>query len=572
MKRSIYIACITGGFILATASSASVQAQNTQQKDTTVNRTVVVEQEYNPNILDASKVNVLPKVEEPTVSKKDVEYATTFFPATSIPAGLMRPYVGREVQPDGKFGYVRAGYGNYGNLDLLGNYLFQLSDQDKLNVRFQMDGSDGKLEMLDGALDWNRYYYRTRANVDFTHQFDKVNLNIAANFGLSNFNFSALQIGKQKFTSGDLHVGVSSTDESAPIKFEAETNLMIFNRQNNNTSIFGDAIGETQIHTKGEISGAISEEQSIHIGLDMRNLFYNKDLVLPEGGGKVYENRTALGLNPYYKLGNDNWNLHAGAHVDFSLGSGKSLRVSPDIMAQYIFSDSYVLYAQATGGKLVNDFRRLEMISPYGLPGSRINDTYEQLNAALGFKTSPYPGLWFNIYGGYQKLKDDLYESSLYIIDNADPLAMTSLTDRTTVKSYLDLPSENTNNFYAGIKLSYDYKDIISVSTAFTYRDWDANDKKALIMKPNSEVNLNVDFRPVTGLNMSVGYDYIGRTKVNDIRVAEVSDLHLGASYNLFKDVSVYARVNNILNKDYQYYLDYPTEGVNFLGGLSFRF
>ena len=35
-----------------------------------MNRTVVVEQEYNPDIMDASKVNVLPKVEEPTVSRK----------------------------------------------------------------------------------------------------------------------------------------------------------------------------------------------------------------------------------------------------------------------------------------------------------------------------------------------------------------------------------------------------------------------------------------------------------------------------------------------------------------------
>ena len=48
-----------------------VQAQ-TQAKDTTLNRTVVVEQEYNPDIKDASKVNVLPKVKPPTVSKKTV--------------------------------------------------------------------------------------------------------------------------------------------------------------------------------------------------------------------------------------------------------------------------------------------------------------------------------------------------------------------------------------------------------------------------------------------------------------------------------------------------------------------
>ena len=32
------------------------------QQDSTLNRTVVVENEYNPHIMDASKINVLPKV------------------------------------------------------------------------------------------------------------------------------------------------------------------------------------------------------------------------------------------------------------------------------------------------------------------------------------------------------------------------------------------------------------------------------------------------------------------------------------------------------------------------------
>ena len=106
MKRAFYI---IGGLTLAISIPSALQAQTTQPKDTTMNRTVVVEQEYNPDIMDASKVNVLPKVEEPTVSKKNVEYATTFFPATSVPAGLMRPYTGKETQPGSTPGYVRAG-------------------------------------------------------------------------------------------------------------------------------------------------------------------------------------------------------------------------------------------------------------------------------------------------------------------------------------------------------------------------------------------------------------------------------------------------------------------------------
>ena len=50
------------------------------QQDSTLNRTVVVENEYNPNIMDASKINVLPKVEEPAVMKKGIEYATALRP------------------------------------------------------------------------------------------------------------------------------------------------------------------------------------------------------------------------------------------------------------------------------------------------------------------------------------------------------------------------------------------------------------------------------------------------------------------------------------------------------------
>lgn len=560
MKRSLYIA---GGFTLAFLIPLSLQAQ-TQPKDTTMNRTVVVEQEYNPDIIDASKVNVLPKVEEPTVSKKEVEYATTFFPATSLPFDLMRPYTGKEIQPGSNPGYVRAGYGNYGNLDVLANYLFQMSDRDKLNLRFQMDGMDGKLTMPGQEEKWKAYYYRTRANIDYIHQFNKVDFNIAANFGLSNFNFAPQEPGKQKFTSGDFHLGLKSTDENYPLQFKAETNIMMYNRQNNNTYLFNTKLGETQIHTKGLVSGAISDEQSINIGLDMRNIIYNEEL--SEGLVPIYENRTALGLNPYYELSNNSWRLHVGANVDFSFGSGKAIRVSPDMTAQYVFSDSYVLYAQATGGKMVNDFRRLETISPYALPTNQIKDTYEQFNASAGFKASPYPGLWFNLYGGYQDLKDDFYQiiSPYYYQDQ---------TDNSEQHQYLNLGFTNAHNFYAGMKITYEYKDIIALSAAGTYRNWDAKEDFALLLKPAAEINFNMELHPIKELNVNIGYDYIGREKVEGFdKLSAVSNLYAGASYNVFKGVSVYARINNILNKKYQYYLGYPTEGLNFLGGLSFSF
>lgn len=560
MKRSIYIA---GGITLATLMPFALQAQTQQPKDTTMTRTVVVEQEYNPNIMDASKVNVLPKVEEPAVVKKKAEYAVTPLPATTIPMGMMSPYLISKMQPNATPGYIRAGYGNYGNLDVFANYLFRLSDKDKLNVRFQMDGMDGELDMPEEKLTWDAYYYRTRANIDYTHQFSRIDFNLAANFGLSNFNLAPYEPGKQKFTEGDFHIGLKSTDESYPVQFKAETNLMMYNRQNNNTLLFSDALGETQIHTKGIVSGTISDEQTINIGADIRNIFYTKDFKTEEL--PVYEDRTTLALNPYYELNNDSWRLHIGANVDFSFGAGKTLRVSPDVTAQYVFSDSYVLYAQATGGKMVNDLRRLERISPYLLPLGTIHDTYEQLNAAIGFKASPCTGLWLNLYGGYQDLKDDAFQ-----MQQADE---ETVDDETAYYQFQDLGFTNSHNVYAGLKISYDYKDIFAFAIDGTYRNWDAKEEYALLLKPAYELKFDATLRPVKGLGIHLGYNYAGREEVKDLgKLSAINNLYAGAEYNVFKGVSVYARLNNLLNQEYQYYLDYPTEGFNFLGGLSFRF
>jgi TonB dependent receptor. len=60
--------------------------------------------------------------------------------------------------------------------------------------------------------------------------------------------------------------------------------------------------------------------------------------------------------------------------------------------------------------------------------------------------------------------------------------------------------------------------------------------------------------------------------KATKHKLDPVNNLSLGATYNLFKGVSIFARINNLLNQDYQYSYSYPVQGINFLGGLSFQF
>lgn len=538
--------------LIATALSACVfpmQAQAQEQaKDTTVNRTVVVEQEYAPDINDATKINVVPQVTPPTVSKKAVEYDARMVPAAQIPATTMQAYTGQETQPKAAPGYVRLGYGNYGNLDAQANYLFSLSSRDRLNLNFGMDGMNGSLNLPGENGEWDAFYYRTRAAIDYLHAFNKVDLNVAGRFGLSNFNLlPALPGNKQKFTSGDFHVGVRSTDEEMPFRFSAETNLMLYQRQHD---LPYDDLQETLIRTKAEVTGDISDGQSISVALAMDNVLYQHT---------DFENYTSLDMNPYYLLQNDDWTLRLGAHVDLAFGFGKTFRAAPDVYAQYNFADSYLLYAQAKGGKLQNDFRRLETICPYGKLTGQTDATYEQLNAALGLKASPVTGLWMNIYGGYQNLKNDLVQE----FDGQGLL----------------LYGQNTSNFYFGAEVSYSYKDIFAIAASGTYRNWDTKKDEAnpyadaaLRFKPALEADLHADIRPISPLLFKLGYQHIARQKTEGTTVDAVSNLYAGLEYKLFKGISIYARANNLLNQKYQYYWGYPAEGINFVGGVSFCF
>ncbi|WP_291528245.1 TonB-dependent receptor [Bacteroides sp. UBA939] len=582
MRKIIYTC---GAVVLTVLYPIGTQAQR-QVNDSVLNRTVVVEQEYNPNIMDASKINVLPKVEPPTVSKKTVEYDTTLMPAGDMPASTMQAYTGIENQPEARHGYARLGYG-IGNLDLRANYLFNLSKNDKLSLNFLMDGMNAKVKSpqfdfkmpeeadspeikIDMPEKWKSYQYHTRAGLDYVHAFKNTDLNVAGNFDLRNFNMAPSSINsRQKFTSGDMRIGIKSTTDALPLQFHAEANFSLFQRR-----FYYNHYDATEytIGIKAGAIGKISEEQYVGLELAMDNLSYSKPSL---------KSNTFVELNPYYLFENEEWKIRLGAHIDLASGLDNKLHVAPDITLQYTFSDSYILYAQATGKRHINDFRRMATINPHSdcdHYNERPNATYERINAALGFKMSPVDGLWFNMYGGYQELKNDLAPILLlyqhYVLEgNENP----QVIDPNNYRHFYRICMENinTSNMYAGAEIRYDYKNTIAFTAKGIYRNWKASEKEknsVLWFKPAFEADFNIDIRPVSSVTINLGYQHLRREKTEGINVNTISNLNIGGSYELFDNISIYARINNLLNKNNQYYPYYSAQGINFLGGMSFRF
>jgi hypothetical protein len=542
----------------------------TQVTDTTLNRTVVVEQEYNPDIRDAVKVNVLPEVETPVVVKEAVEYDHTLLPATEIPATAIPVYSRREIPDKAPRGYARLGYGNYGNLDVAGGYLFALSRTDIIGVDLYLKGMNGKLDNIYQTGKWRSRYYRTHAGVNYTHGFDAADLDIAAHFDLHNFNYHPQVIrDRQKFTAGDFHIGIHSTDRTASLQYHLAGYYKLFGRKHFFTY---DDVSENYLNLQAGALGRISEEQHIAVDFTLDNLTYSQ---------KEIQSQTIIHANPYYLYDNDDWRIKLGARVDYTFGFDKGINAAPDISLQYTFADSYVLYAQATGGMILNDFRRLAELQPYSntwMPiSSSLHNSYERLNAAVGFKASPAVGLWFNLYGGYQNMKNDL--GTTVVVAQASQYYPAGFFDLIPL-------NVTTYNYYVGAELRYDYKEQFTATASGVYRHWDAKEivnyegfdyLGLLAFKPAFEGNLRLDYRPIQPLKLHVGMHYIARPSVQAVeslryKKAPVNNLYIGVDYNVFDAVTIYAQLNNLLNKKYEQDWYYAAERFNFVGGLRFRF
>ena len=547
MRRMKRIAMIAGlGMMALTAAYA-------QQNNTELERTVVVENQYNPTVMDASKINVLPKVEEPSVPKSNIDYVTSLRPVSEWnyqSIGLMP----REQVADAIYrGWFRAGYGTHGNVDVKAGYEGYVGSKDRLGVAASLDGWNGELAGLNEE-DWTSRLYDTRLGLDYRHSFRKTDLALGGYYRSQVFNYlypllADAPAGKQHQTMANAHIGLASTNQDMAVQFSGEIGMNYF-KQKYPAGV--EAGSETNFYAKGDVLTPFLG-QSFGLALDLNTYSYAM--------GEM-KNNTSLEMNPYYKMEYGDWRFRVGAHLDWWSGAENQMNVSPDLNVELNFLDSYVLYAQAGGGRENKSLMELMDVTPYwALAQPYLLPTYVTLDAQLGLKASPANGWWFNLTGGYQMREDDLF------FGVADEKGMTAA-----------FAQADSKVAYGAAELKYDYKDLFDCTLKATYYHWDLSKPKeqdgqvkqiTLTLKPELEVNAEVGMKPMSGLRVNVGYEYVKRCEgLYD----PISNLYLGADYALLKNLSVYGQIRNLMNKEYVRADAYPAQKMNALVGLSLRF
>lgn len=539
--------------LLGTSGLTAYAQQATQAKDSTLNRMVVVEREYTPEILDAQKVNVVPQVVAPVTSHPTVEYAQQSRPSNTVPAQVMSPYVAPQPLSNGWPGYLHVGFGNLSQWDAQAAYRFKPSQRDNLSLNVFARGNKSDFNLSGEESPWSSGHLNGGVDALYTHRANRTELTVGGEFGLQKFDLLPLSsLDKQQFTAGELSLGLRSTaDAQQSLYYDARASLSYHGRKE---LVVSDEknLSETTLGLDGHVWAPLRESQWIDLGITLNQYLYS--------GHDALSNQTTLTLRPAYRYETERWKLRLGLKSDLAFGYGKKWQAAPDVEATYT-TGSHVLYARATGGRLTNGFNRISQLAPYAqLPLEQADATYEQLNASAGWKGSPLPDLWIHLYGGYQQLNNDL----LVVRDN--------IAGGTGYLWSQAIQFSKSHNLYGGAALRYSYRELIGLRLSALYHNWSLDEWEQEAFKPELDLEAALDLSPLKGLQLTAGYRH---TTLSSDRYEALSDLYLQGSYALsqvWRGLGVFVEAHNLLDKEYELTPAIPALGLRVMGGVSLRF
>ena len=576
--------------VLAVSLAATAQ-------DTVLNRSVVVEREYEPIIQSAGKVNMLPEPVQAEVPAAEVVYSdytsTDVAPTTNINPLLSQPT--RFTQPKPLNGWLRGGIGH--PLTLF-DFAYKVQD-DKHN--------DLDLYANHNAQWGRRTLSETKAGLRFTHKFSAMHVYCGVkgeNYfytkygryydgkdGMTVASFSQMKPeDKQTQWRARVYVGVNSAP-AEDIQYMAEVGYQVMD-------VPGIA-AEHQIRTEARVNAKLRDEQHrLGARFYMQNNLYTVDTAL--FAHRIYNSRHNLRMEPFYEFHGERILLHAGVNLDLNIGKGQflsnieniSFAPSPNIRFEAQLAPKWMtIYGKAIGsfglGSLQSYLEGNRYMEVIPCVTSKAVSAYTPVDAELGFHFKPQKHLLVEIHGGYA-----YYMFSKSYVAFLEPYDMGD--------GHLILPgtfSDFSSDYHrakVGAKLFYHYRDIIKIHLSGDYYYWKLQNitRKARLEdvtkdvdltpgrvydRPDWEIALRIDGRIDEHWSLYSDNHFAGTrwaiTTGGEVHLPAYIDMDLGAQYEFTKhNLAFFLQLNNIICRRNHTLYGYQTYRINGLAGVSWKF
>lgn len=536
---------------LLMASAAWAQVEEEDKGLPGQNITVV--SEIKPILADAEKVPLVPSLPPIEPTSEEITY--------TIPTRMLKvPYEAPEVRPLAtradelpplKNTYIKAGFGNYLTpyLDVYvnsgrGSLYNNRDNESNLGARIHYMSSNGPLP---------------------DQQFSRFKAGVLGDFFINNFalhTFGGYERDAIRFYGYDPETDtlIANQDNSQVYNF-IYGGLRINNTEETyydltydgklQVNYLTDKLGQREINPFLDFTlGKQLDENHMKARLLVDHTTFSADTL------KVH--RTIVSLRPSYRLQKEGWFADLGLNVG---ADEKGFYLFPDVHFERELVGKWVVFhAAVTGEVQKNNYKTLSDRNPFLHDTPRLRNS-RSLQVKAGIRGAPVRGGSYNIHVSYSNVN----MLPLFLIDSVATNRFNTVYDSST--NILNFHIETGYTFGEKLRL-LGAVDVFSYDLKNQLEAWHLPTIKSSIMaryQINDKIMVGGDifiFNKMKAIN----------TEGTVVQLPGVVDINLNATYRVNESFHVFLDVNNIAAANYLRYYQYPTLGLNAIGGLKMIF
>lgn len=539
--------------LMAVAAAATAQNLSTE---VVVDRTIVPAERAAVRPAGLIPVLVLPPA--PSVAL-DRSYYTALSPVTRSYTRLDPAAGSMAATPSPYRGYADLGYFPMLNLGLAAGYRIVDTDRLRLGIDLMATGEYYKPDNAPGIHNAMQSWTGEAAAGLSWRATDTGRLSARLTLGLRNNGTpfyhhvstpsGSLSLGwDARAGIVDYSAGIGADVEKTYNTYQYETNLSDQDPQ----KIFG--LSQQRYRVSASASAPLFAGS--RAGLDV-----DADFVHTSGNevGKGPDDATlgTVGIKPFYSLTMDAFTARIGVKVNLAAGgTGSKVHVAPDLHLQWAPSRVFGVWADVTGGDVMNPLSAVRDLCPYIVFDRAYGRSNVPVAVEGGFNVGPFRGFSVRLYGGYAEANNWL------MIDDA------------IMEPYYGF---DIKGWKAGLALGWEWRFIKAsvsgeVSPGTRDSSWLRNRDHARYV-----IDASVEVRPVEPLTLSVSYGCrasrnIFRRDGRELSLGDVNNLNIGASYAFTPAFTVFGRVENLLGHCYMMLPRMMSQKQTGLVGVALKF
>jgi hypothetical protein len=522
------------------------------QKDTTRTKKVEITSAFKPVLRESAKINFNASPPTADTAKPKLQYD---IPNPNLlfayQPGSLKP-LALSVDSTAKFNssnYIKAGFGSLKTPYVQAGFSFGDGNTAGVNIYAKHVSSQGKREFQDFTNTQVRLsgFYKAAKNMEWDASLG-MNALKTYKYGFTpeslSFPTDSIRLNYQTYSA---RVGAHNINKTEyGLGYSPEIRIDVFTDNLKNT--------ESNSVVDLPLQKSVGKDFTVNLGLT-----FDLTRLSPKNKSGAINN-TMYYISPSVLYKKSNLNLQAGIRPSWD---NKAFKMFPNILADIGTEDQrFTFQAGWTGYLRKTSYQYLVSQNPWlWLPATLQNTKIEERFA--GFKGSVGDHFSYSAKVAFNKLNNQ----PLFINDTAGD-----------GKSFRVVNEEQINVLNLGGELGYNVEEKFSVVTSLSFNQYSGlkNNRKAWGLLPlelNTAMRLQIikDLWLKGDLFAWNGAQYV-KTDGSAGRLGGAFDLNAGLEFKITKNLNLWTQFNNIFNKEYQRWNQYPVYGFNFVGGIVFSF